>query len=60
MSEGPGEFQWPYDRVPGGPTPPPELSREEGHSELWGYAILSLLSGLIISVSGIAVWLYVH
>jgi hypothetical protein len=57
MSEGPQTQPWPYDRVPGGPVPPAETTREEGQSELWGYAILSILSSVIIGVVGITAWL---
>ena len=60
MASEPASFETPYTPYPGSSTPPPEVTPKEGKSELWSFFWLALLNTLIISVSGIVAWWYVH
>jgi hypothetical protein len=53
-------FQTPYTPTPGGSTPSPSVSPQEGTRELWGFFWLALLNTTIIAVAGIVTWWYVH
>jgi hypothetical protein len=57
MTEAP--FRSPYTPTPGASLPGPEVTPEEGRSELWGFFWLTLANTLIIAVAGIAAWVYV-
>ncbi len=49
-------FRSPYATTPGGSTPSPETTPEEGRQELWGFFWLSILNTVIITVAGLVAW----
>jgi hypothetical protein len=53
-------FQTPYSRTPGGSTPGPEVTPDEGRRELWGFFWLSIANTAIITVAGVGTWLLIH
>lgn len=59
MSEPEGTFRTPYPSTPGGSTPGPDVTPEEGTSELWTFFWVTITSIAIIAVFGIGAWLYV-
>ena len=53
-------YRSPYAPYPGSSTPAPEVDPKEGKGDLWTFFWLSLLSTLVIAVTGIATWWFVH
>jgi len=53
-------YEYPYTPTPGGSTPPPAMTPEEGRADLWGFFWLSIANTVIITVVGVAVWWIVH
>ncbi len=53
-------YRSPYTPYPGSSTPSPEVPPTEGIGDLWAFFGLSVASTVIIAVSGIVVWWYVH
>jgi hypothetical protein len=53
-------FRNPYTPSPGGSTPGGEVTPAEGRADLWAFFWLTLANTAIISVAGIAAWLFVH
>ena len=60
MSEPEPTYSSPYTRYPGGSSPPPSTTPQEGKSDLWTFFWLALLNTTIIAVAGIAAWWFVH
>ena len=60
MSSERSPYETPYTPYPGSSTPSAQVGPEEGKHELWSFFWLALANTLIISVAGIATWLYVH
>jgi hypothetical protein len=57
----PGEpYRSPYTRTPGSPTPPPEVTPEEGRHELWAFFWVQIVSAVIIAVGGLSAYFYLH
>jgi hypothetical protein len=53
-------FRTPYTPVPGGSTPPAEMTPMEGKRDLWAFFWLALLNTTIIAVAGVLTWWFVH
>jgi hypothetical protein len=53
-------FRSPYTPTPGASLPGPQVTPEEGKGDLWAFFWLTLANTAIISVAGIAAWLYVQ
>ena len=53
-------FRSPYTPTPGASLPGPQVTPEEGKRDLWAFFWLTIANTAIISVAGIAAWLYVH
>jgi hypothetical protein len=53
-------FRSPYTPTPGASLPGPQVTPREGKHELWAFFWLTLANTAIISVAGIAAWLYVN
>jgi hypothetical protein len=53
-------YRNPYTPYPGSSTPSADVGPAEGKSELWSFFWLALLNTLIIAVSGIVAWWFVH
>ena len=53
-------FAWPYTPTPGGSTPPAQMGRGEGRSEIWAFFWLAMLNTLIIAAVGLATWFLLH
>jgi hypothetical protein len=53
-------FRTPYAPTPGSSTPSPEVTPEEGRSELWAFFWLALLNTAIIGIAGVVTWEIVH
>ena len=60
MTETAEPFRNPYAASPGSSTPGAEVTPSEGQGELWAFFWLTLANTTIISVAGIAAWLFVH
>ncbi|MGA9839995.1 MAG: hypothetical protein WBF81_01870 [Thermoplasmata archaeon] len=60
MGETAETFRNPYAGPPGGSSPSSDVRPTEGKNELWAFFWLTLANTTIISVAGIAAWLYVH
>lgn len=60
MTGAEAEFQTPYTPTPGSSTPPPHVGPEEGHADLYGFVLLSLINTTIIVVVGMVAWFSVH
>ncbi|HTT73066.1 MAG TPA: hypothetical protein VMG99_02800 [Thermoplasmata archaeon] len=60
MPGGAAPYSTPYTRTPGGSSPPPATTPEEGTSDLWTFFWLALANTAIIAVAGIAAWWFVH
>jgi hypothetical protein len=52
-------WRTPYTPTPGASIPGPQVTPEEGKADLWAFFWLTLLNTAIISVAGIAAWLYI-
>ncbi|MCI4365952.1 MAG: hypothetical protein L3K10_07865 [Thermoplasmata archaeon] len=60
MSDPVGAYRTPYTDYPGGPTPSPDVTPEEGKAELWTFFWLALACTAIIVAVGVAAWVYVR
>jgi hypothetical protein len=53
-------YRFPYTPTPGGSTPGPEVTPEQGIRDLWGFFWLAVLNSVIIAVAGLVVWFLVR
>ena len=53
-------FETPYTPTPGGSTPSPSVTPQEGTRELWSFFWLAIANSAIIVGAGVAAWFFVH